>query len=115
MPLKNPVHMAELYTLLGRVPAEVYGDRMLDEALSHALLLEEEEGCIAALGQYSLEDILYGRYYWYTKFLCRYAPLRGADGSMEQAQFQIIEAMDHAGIVDSEKLEAIEKELGYPI
>lgn len=32
---------------------------------------------------------------------------------MEQAQFKIIETMDHAGIVDSDALEAIERELGY--
>lgn len=30
---------------------------------------------------------------------------------MEQAQFKIIEAMDHAGVVDSDALEAIEREL----
>ena len=60
---------------------------------------------------YSIEDVLYGRFYWYTKFLCCYEAIYGKNGSMEQAQFKIIEAMDYAGIVDSDTLEAIEQEL----
>ena len=51
------------------------------------------------------------RHTWYTKFLCRYKAIYGKNGSMEQAQFKIIEAMDYAGIVDSNALEAIEREL----
>ena len=75
--------------------------------------MEEEEQSIIASGRYAKKDILYGRYYWYTKFLCRYEAIYGKNGSMEQAQFKIIEAMDYEGIVDSDTLEAIERELGY--
>lgn len=80
---------------------------------NNALLLEDEEHSIIASGRYSIEDVLYGRFYWYTKFLCRYEAIYGKNGSMEQAQFKIIEAMDYKGIVDSDALELIEQELGY--
>lgn len=75
------------------------------------MLLEYEERFIIASGRYSVKDVLYGRFYWYTKFLCRYEAIYGKNGSMEQAQFKIIEAMDYEGIVDSDALEAIEREL----
>lgn len=113
MLLKNPQRMAELFDLLHRVPSIIYQDSELNEALNNAFLLEEEEQSIVMSGRYSIRDVLYGRYYWYTKFLCRYEAAYGKNGSMEQAQFKIIEAMDYAGIVDSDTLEAIEQELGY--
>ena len=113
MLLKDPQRMTELFTLLRKAQSALYQDKELNEAISNALLLEDEEQSIIALGRYSIKDILYGRFYWYTKFLCRYEATYGKNGSMEQAQFKIIEAMDYAGIVDSDALEAIEQELGY--
>lgn len=113
MLLKNPKHMAELFSLLNRFPTVRYQDNELNEMCNNALLLEKQEQSILALGCYSIEEILYGRYYWYTKFLCRYETLYGKNGSMEQIQFKIIEAMDYAGVVDNDTLKAIEQELGY--
>ena len=112
MLLKDPERMTELFTLLHKSQSALYQDKELNEAINNALLLEDEEQSIIALGRYSIKDILYGRFYWYTKFLCRYEATYGKNGSMEQAQFKIIEAMDYAGIVDSDALEAIERELG---
>jgi len=111
--LKQPERMAELFVLLHKVPSAKYQNHELNEAWNNALLLEEGEASILALGRYSIQDVLYGRYYWYTKFLCRYENIYGKNGGMEQAQFKIIEAMDYEGIVDSGILEAIERELGY--
>ena len=113
MLLKDPQRMAELFSLLHKAPSAIYQDNELNEALNNALLLEEEEQSIIASSPYSIWEVLYGRYYWYTKFLCRYEASYGKNGSMEQAQFKIIEAMDYKGIVDSDTLEAIEQELGY--
>lgn len=113
MLLKDLQRMTELFTLLHKSQSALYQDKELNEAINNALLLEDEEQSIIALGRYSIKDILYGRFYWYTKFLCRYEATYGKNGSMEQAQFKIIEAMDYAGIVDSDALEAIEQELGY--
>ena len=113
MLLKDPQRMAELFELLHKVPSTIYQDNELNESLNNALLLENEEQAIIASDRYSIWDVLYGRYYWYTKFLCRYENAYGKNGSMEQAQFKIIEAMDYKGIVDSDTLEAIEQELGY--
>jgi len=113
MPLKNSKHIAELYALLNRAPAALYQDQELNEALNHAQLLEECAQEIIVSGTYSIKDVLYGRYYWYTKFLSRYEAFYGKNGSMEQAQFKIIEAMDYENLVDSDALEAIEQELGY--
>lgn len=112
MLLKNPQRMAELFVLLDKLPTAIYQNSELNEALNNALLLEEYEQPIIALGCYSIKDVLYGRFYWYTKFLCRYETIYGKNGSMEQAQFKIIEAMDYAGVVESDTLEAIEQELG---
>lgn len=111
--LKDPQRMVELFGLLHKAPSARYQDKELNEALNNALFLEDEEQAIIASGRYSIRDVLYGRYYWYTKFLCRYEAAYGKNGSMEQAQFKIIEAMDYEGIVDSDTLEAIEQELGY--
>ena len=112
MLLKDLQRMTELFTLLHKSQSALYQDKELNEAINNALLLEDEEQSIIALGRYSIKDILYGRFYWYTKFLCRYEATYGKNGSMEQAQFKIIEAMDYAGIVDSDALEAIEREVG---
>lgn len=109
MLLKYPQRMEELFALLHKAPSKVYQDNELNEAYNNALLLEDEERAITESGRYSLK--LYGRFYWYTKFLCHYKATYGKNGSMEQAQFKIIEAMDHAGVVDSDALEAIEREL----
>lgn len=113
MLLKDPQRMTELFTLLHKAQSTLYQDKELNEAINNALLLGGEEQSIIASGRYSIKDILYGRFYWYTKFLCRYEAAYGKNGSMEQAQFKIIEAMDYAGIVDSDALETIEQELGY--
>lgn len=113
MLLEDSQRMTELFTLLHKDQSAMYQDKELNEAINNALLLEDEERFIIASGRYSVKDVLYGRFYWYTKFLCRYETIYGKNGSMEQAQFKIIEAMDYAGIVDSDALEAIERELGY--
>lgn len=113
MSLNTSECIAELFGMLHKAPTTMYQDKELNEACNNALLLENEERAIIASGRYSIKDVLYGRFYWYTKFLCRYEAVYGKNGSMEQAQFKIIEAMDYAGIVDSDALEAIERELGY--
>lgn len=113
MLLKDPERMTELFALLHKAQSALHQEKELNEAINNALLLEAEEHSIIASGRYSIEDVLYGRFYWYTKFLCRYEAIYGKNGSMEQAQFKIIEAMDYKGIVDSDALEAIEQELGY--
>lgn len=77
--------------------------------------MENNAKQIVSMGCYTLSDILYSRYYWYTKFLTRYKIKFGSNGSMEQAQFKIIEAMDleiEEG-VNADLLESIEIELGY--
>lgn len=89
MLLKYPQRMEELFALLHKSPSK---DNKLNEAYNNALLLEDEERAITESGRYSLKDVLYGRFYWYTKFLCRYKATYGKNGSMEQAQFKIIEA-----------------------
>ena len=73
MLLKDPQRMAELFGLLLKDPSARYQDKELNEALNNALFLED--------------DVLYGRYYWYTKFLCRYEAAYGKNGRMEQARF----------------------------
>ncbi len=111
MPLCDRISMQKLFALSGRTAAVIYGDDELDEALSYALLLEEDEGRILSAGRYALPDILYGRYYWFTKFLIRYEDLYGKDAGMEQQQFKIFEAICGAECADHSLLEKIERDL----
>lgn len=113
MPLKSQKHMEELFVLLHKLPTTIYQNSERNEAVNNALLLDKYEQPIIALGYYSIKDVLYGRFYWYTKFLCCYETIYGKDAGMEQARFKIIEAMDYEGIVNCDTLEAIEQELGY--
>lgn len=103
----------ELFASFGKIPGKMYEDNDLNEAINYVLFLEDEEQQIRSVGKYSMSDILYGRYYWFTKFLVRYETLYGKDAGMEQQQFKIIEAMDHAGCVDCSLLEKIEEDCQY--
>lgn len=111
MLLNDNVCITELFSLLGKTPAIMYDDNDLNEAINYALFLENNEQQILSIGKYSISDILYGRFYWFTKFLVRYEKLYGKDAGMEQQQFKIIEAMDYAGCVDCSLLEKIEQEI----
>lgn len=103
--------MEELFAFFQKVPAVIYDDNELNEAVNYALFLEEKEQQILSMGKYVLSDILYGRYYWFTRFLTRYEQLYGKDAGMEQQQFKIMEAMDYAGCVDYSLLEKIEQDV----
>lgn len=113
MILKDPVRLAELFNLLSITPYVVYQNTELNEAYNNAMILKDSAQAITSLCHYSLKDVLYGRYYWYTKFLYFYENIYGKDVGMEQAQYKIIETMDYYGIVDCAILESIEYELGY--
>ena len=99
MLLKDPERMTELFALLHKDQSALYQEKELNEAINNALLLEAEEHSIIASGRYSIEDVLYGRFYWYTKFLCRYEAIYGKNGSMEQAK-ALVEAYEETGIFD---------------
>lgn len=109
----NRVDIEALFASFGQILDRVYADDALNEAMGYALFLENYEQRIRSMGKYSLEDILYERYYWFTKFLVRYEALYGKDAGMEQQQFQIIEAMEYADVVDSARLAKIEQDCGY--
>ena len=109
--LRDKTCMEELFALLGKPLAALYEDNELNEAINYALLLENNEQKILTIKKYALSDILYARYYWFTKFLVQYEKLYGKDAGMEQQQFKIIEAMDYVGCVDCSLLEKIEHDL----
>ena len=113
MLLQDRTCMEELFVSSGKPLAILYEDNEMNKAMNYALLLEDNEQKILSIKKYTLSDILYGRYYWFTKFLVRYEKLYGKDASMEQQQFKIIEAMDYAGCVDCSLLEKIEQDLNY--
>lgn len=113
--IKDSKTMSELFTLLGEKPKFMYEDTNMNESINNAFFLENHAQQIVSTGRYTLSDVLYSRFYWYTKFLARYKTTFGANGSMEQAQFKIIEALDLAleEEVNSDLLESIEAELEY--
>lgn len=90
-----------------------YKEKELNELAHYVELLEFNQLQITALGQYSILDILYSRYYWFTKFMVCYESIYSKDVSMDQVQFKIIEAINYEAAVDWDLLESIEKELGY--
>ena len=111
MLLQDRTCMEELFVSLGKPLATLYEDNEMNKAINYALLLEDNKQKILTIEKYTLSDILYGRYYWFTKFLVRYEKLYGKDEGMEQQQFKIIEAMDYAGCVDFSLLEKMEQDL----
>jgi hypothetical protein len=75
MSLQNRTCMEELFALLGKASAVIYDDDELNEAVNYALALENDEQQILSIGKYTLTDILYARYYWFTKFLFAMKPI----------------------------------------
>ena len=113
MQLNDGERIEELITLLHFVPTPMYADHELNTAINYAVFLENHQREILQTGEFSASDILYGEYYWFTKFLVRYEKLFGKNGSMRQKQFKILEEMDRVDVVDSALLEKIEQDLGY--
>lgn len=70
--LQDKTCMEELFALLGKPLAALYEDNELNEAINYALLLENNEQKILTIKKYTLSDILYARYYWFTKFFVQY-------------------------------------------
>lgn len=110
MLLQDKTRMEELFASLGKPMVILYEDHEMNTAISYALSLKDNEQKILTITEYTLSDILYGRYYWFTKFLVQYEKLYGKDAGMEQQQFKIIEAMDYAGCVDCSLLKKIDQE-----
>lgn len=110
MLLQDKTRMEELFASLGKPMVILYEDHEMNTAINYALSLEDNEQKILTITEYTLSDILYGRYYWFTKFLVQYEKLYGNDAGMEQQQFKIIEAMDYAGCVDCSLLKKIDQE-----
>ena len=110
MLLQDKTRMEELFASLVKPMVILYEDHEMNTAISYALSLKDNEQKILTITEYTLSDILYGRYYWFTKFLVRYEKLYGKDAGMEQQQFKIIEAMDYAGCVDCSLLKKIDQE-----
>lgn len=113
MQLNDGKRMERLISLLHFVPTPMYTHHELNTAINYAMFLENNQQEILQTEQYSISDILYGEYYWFTKFLVHYEKLYGENSGIRQKQFKIIEAMDYSGIVDCSSLEQIEHELGY--
>ncbi len=111
---KNQAELDGLFAQLGWNDLHTYDDSTLNQALNNSMLLELEEDSLIHRYGWTLERVLYSRYYWYTQFLVLYEKTYGKNGSMEQAQFKIIERIDATDEgVDAALLEHIEQELGY--
>ncbi len=111
---KRQEEFERIYEKLNWKVLRLYEDKILNQASNNEMLLENHRDQLMEVCKWTLESILYSRYYWYTKFLVHYEKKCGKNGSMEQAQFKIIEEIDCTiGEVDSALLESIEQELGY--
>lgn len=112
MYLNDCIYMEKLCASLSFAPESMYQDNELNTFLCYTLCLEQNCQQLLSTGQYSISELLYGKYTWFTRFLVRYEALYGLNAGMRQKQFKIIEEMDYAGVVDSTQLEYIEKQLG---
>ena len=118
---KKQSEMDALFTLLNKSPVPYDEDGELNTSYNNAMFWWEiNEITLSPLPQsvcLSAADILYNRFYWFTRFIARSQTLYGIDAGLEQQQFQIIEAMDHESSIDMEECchirEAIELEVGY--
>lgn len=77
MKLNNSEPMERLISFLHFVPTPMYADNELNTAINYAMFLENNQQEILQTEQYSISDILYGEYYWFTKFLVYYEKLYG--------------------------------------
>ena len=69
MLLQDKTRMEELFASLGKPMVILYEDHEMNTAINYALSLEDNEQKILTITEYTLSDILYGRYYWLLNFL----------------------------------------------
>lgn len=102
----------ELVVKTSYVCKEKYPDEQINTLLSYWIFFDEKETEIKDLLGVSLEDILYSKYYWCTKFKKRFNMLYGKDAGIDQQQYKIIEEMtQRIADVNWEQIQMIEDEI----
>lgn len=87
-----------------------YSNATLNEEINFYLFLCEEEDTIHNKFGKSVEEVLYSKYYWFTKFKIRYEMEYGEDAGIDQTQYKIIEEIEQISEngVDWEEIQNIE-------
>ena len=100
----------ELMTKINYTCVNKYSNAKLNEEINIYLLLCEEENTIQNEFGKSVEEILYSKYYWFTKFKNRYEVEFGEDAGISQIQYKIIEELEQTleNGVDWEEIQNIE-------
>ena len=72
-----------------------YKEQSLNELLNYWMFLDGNEELIQNLLSVTIEEILYSKYYWCSRFIEEYTKMYGTDAGYEQQLFQILEDMEH--------------------
>ena len=70
-----------------------YPEKDLNSVFNNWIFLDKFEKELSEDMSFSLDEILYSKYYWCTQFKNKYNELYGADAGIDQQQFKIIEYM----------------------
>ena len=72
---------------------DTYPEKDLNMALNNWIFLDKFETELCEDMYFSLDVILYSKYYWFTQFKNKNDELYGVDAGLNQHQFKIIEYM----------------------
>ena len=107
--IKNNIEY--LMNKTGHMYTPEFSDELLRSSLNNWSLFDQKEMELQNLTELSLEDILYSKYYWFTKFMHRYHEIYGPNSGIDQQQFKLIEEMSSIlEVVDYQILKNIETE-----
>ena len=70
---------------------DTYPEKDLNRVFNNWVFLDKFEAELCEGKEYSLDNILYSKYYWCTQFKNKYNALCGTDVGLDQQQFKIIE------------------------
>ncbi len=100
----------ELVTQMNYIYENKYSNATLNDEINYYLFLCEKEDAIQTKYEKSVEEVLYSKYYWFSKFKNTYEMENGEDAGICQIQYKILEEIDQRleNGVDWEEIKAIE-------
>lgn len=103
-------NIKDLMNKTGHKYSREYEDELLHSSGEYYALFDQKENELLKITDFSLEDILYSKYYWFTVFTKRFHEIYGADAGVDQQQFKILEEISNRlDTVDYRLIENIDR------
>lgn len=87
-------NLDKLMAELKHVQIEKFPDNQLNQLYNYYYFLEEQEALLETTRNISLDQILYSKYYWFSRLTERFHEVYGVDAGIDQQQFMIMEELD---------------------